>query len=257
MGRSYVRDRSGSSVRLSLLVLHWSRLPGWLMMVKMARTGRKRPKPPGRDTRFRKLRALACFQEVYDRICAGWPLAQVARFIQEERKEYTSISHHGLEQQLAEFRKNMPPGDLVQKRFPDVFDQAKEKVEASIDELEELEELYRIQMHRIGIDFSTEKGIKKLMPSMTAEIREARNLLKDMAELKMELGILGRAPKGVDVNVGVEVEANLSNEVLAKFGDGAVQEVLQDAESRRKVMGIVERFMKLPAPSSSSSEGSN
>jgi hypothetical protein len=217
------------------------------MMVKMAR--RSRPKPPGRSTRFKKLRSLGCFQEVYDRLCAGWPLAQVARFIQEERREYTSISRTGLEQQLAEFRKQMPPGDLVQKRFPDVFDKAKEAVEEGIDELKELEELYRIQMHRIGVDFATEKGIGKLMPSMTAEIREARNLLKDMAELKLEMGVLGRAPQGVNVNVGVEVEATLTEDVMARFGDGAVKKVLQDPESRRKVMGVVERFMKLPAPS--------
>jgi hypothetical protein len=212
---------------------------------------RPRAKPPGRDTRFKKLRSLACYQEVYERICAGWPLAQVARFIQEERKEYTEISRRGLEQQLIEFRKQMPPGDLVQKRFPEVFDKAKEAVEEGIDELAELEELYRIQMHRIGVDFATEKGIGKLMPSMTAEIREARAILKDMADLKLEMGVLGRAPKGVDVNVGVEVEATLAEGVMAQFGDEAVQKVLEDPESRRKVMGVVERFLKLPAPSGS------
>lgn len=220
------------------------------MMVKMAKR-RPTAKPPGRSTQFKKLRALACYQEAYERICAGWPLAQVARFIQEERREYTEISRRGLEQQLTEFRKQMPPGDLVAKRFPEVFDQAKEKVETSINELSELEELYRIQMHRIGVDFATEKGIKKLLPSMTAEIREARAILKDMAELKLEMGILGRAPKGVDVNVGVEVEATLTEGMMAQFGDTAVQKVLEDPESRRKVMGVVERFLKLPALSAS------
>jgi len=215
------------------------------MMVKMAK--RKRSKPLGRDTRFKKLRAMGCYQEVYDRICAGWPLAQVARFIQEERKEYLTISRHGLEQQLAEFRKTMPPGDLVQKRFPDVYDKAKEAVEEGIDELKELEELYRIQMHRIGVDFATEKGIKKLLPSMTAEIREARQLLETMANLKLEMGVLGRVPRGVDLNV--EVEATLTEDIAAKFGSGDVQKVLGDPESRRKVMGVVERFLKLPAAS--------
>jgi hypothetical protein len=233
-----------SSEALSALC-SWLSLPGCPMMVKM---GKKRSlKPPGRETRSKKLRALSCYQEVYERICAGWPLAQVARFIQEERHEYTAISRHGLEQQLADFRKTMPPGDLVAKRFPEVFDQAKEAVVQGIDELKELEELYRIQMHRVSVDFATEKGIGKLMPSMTAEIREARNLLESMANLKMEMGVLSRAPKGVDVSVGVEVEATLSEDLMARFGDGAVGKVLQDPESRRKVMGVVERFLKLPA----------
>lgn len=208
---------------------------------------KKRPQPPGRDNRFRKLRSLACYQEVYDRLCAGWPLGQVARFIQEERNEYKEISRHGLEQQLTEFRKQMPPGDLVQKRFPDVFEAAKDKIEKGIDELAELEELYRIQMHRVGVDFSTEKAIKKLLPSMTAEIREARQLLESIANLKLEMGVLQRAQRGVNVNVGVEVEASLTDETAARFGDVAVRAVLEDPESRRKVMGVVERFMKLPA----------
>jgi len=211
----------------------------------VGRMRRPKRKPPGRDTRFQKLRALKCYQEVYDRICAGWPLAQVARFIQEERGEYTIISRHGLEQQLTEFRKQMPPGDLVQKRFPDVFDKAKDQLKKQVDELEELEELYRIQMRRVEIDFNTEKNIGKLLPSMTGEIREARQILESLANLKMEMGVLGRAARGVDVNV--EVEATLTEDVMARFGDGAVGKVLENPESRHKVMGVVERFLKLPA----------
>ena len=211
-------------------------------------------KPRGRDTKFQKLRSLVCYQEVYERICAGWPLAQVARFIHEERQEYLEVSRNRLEQQLSEFRKQMPPGDLVRTRFPEVFDKAKEAVEEGINELQELEELYRIQMHRIGVDFATEKSIRKLLPSMTAEIREARNLLKDMAELKMDMGVVARAPKDMKMHVGVEVETSIKEDVLAKFGDGAVGKVLSNAESRRKVMGAVERFLRLPASSSSSDD---
>lgn len=206
-----------------------------------------RPKPASREHRFQKLRALNCYQEVYDRLCAGWPLGQVARFIQEERGEYKQISRSSLEQQLTAFRKQMPPGDLVQKRFPEVFEEAKEKVEKSLNELAELEELYRIQMHRVGVDFKTEQAIKKLLPSMTAEIREARQLLESIANLKLEMGLLRRAERGVNVSVGVEVEGSLGDGTAARFGDAAVRAVLEDPESRRKVMGVVERFMKLPA----------
>ena len=208
---------------------------------------RKRPVPLGRSMRFQKLKALSCYQEMYDRICAGWPIAQVARFIQQERNEYTEITQRGLEQQLVEFRKQMPPGDLVQKRFPELYDKAKDKVEEGIDELAELEDLYRIQMARIKIDYATEKGIKKLLPSMTGEIREARQILETITNLKMDLGVLDRARRGVDVNVDVDVDATLTGEVVGRFSDDGVNEVLNNPESRRKVMGVVERFMKLPA----------
>jgi hypothetical protein len=177
-------------------------------------------------------------------LCSGWGLRELARFIQEERKEYTEISRTGLEQQLLEFRKAVPAGHLVQKRFPKVYDDARDKVQEGIDELNELEELYRIQMHRIGVDFGNEKKIKKLMPSMTSEIREARQLLESMANLKMELGLSSRASKSVDVNV--EVEAKLTEDV-AEFANPAVQQVLEDPESRRKVEGVVHRILKLAA----------
>lgn len=204
---------------------------------------RRRAGPTGRDQRFQKLRALGCFDEAYERICSGWPITQVARFIQDERREYTDISRKGLEQQLTEFRKSIPATHLVAKRFPDIFDKALERVEEGIDELEELAELYRIQKNRIAIDYKTEKSIHKLLPSMTAEIREARQILESMSTLKMDLGINHRAPKNVDVSGTVELDAPIS---VSQFGSERVQKVLDDPESRRRVAGVMERFMKLP-----------
>jgi len=78
---------------------------------------------------------------MYERICSGWPATEVARFIQEERKEYTDATRTQLEFQLRAFRQTIPAGHLVAKRFPDVYDEAAETVEQSLDELEELEEL--------------------------------------------------------------------------------------------------------------------
>lgn len=207
----------------------------------------KSAKPVSRDNRFKKLKSLKCFNEVYQRICAGWGMSEVARFIQDERNEYTDVSRQGLVQQLCEYRKTIPAGDLVKKRFPEVYDQAKEEVEKGIDEIKELEELYRIQMHRIGTDFATEKKIGKLMPSMTSEMREARQTLESLANLKMELGLTNRASKKVNVEVGVEVEGEDAGEraLAEQFTSPAVREVLTNPEQRRRVMGTVERFLKL------------
>jgi hypothetical protein len=122
-------------------------------------------------------------------------------------------------------------------------------MEAGLNELEELEELYLIQKARIGIDTATEKTIKKLLPSMTGEIREARQILESMATLKMDMGLIQRAAKpGSGLNVSVEVEAKLHEEVSAQFGSPDVRAVLDSPESRRRVMGVVERFLKLPKP---------
>lgn len=200
-------------------------------------------KPKSRADHFERLRSLKCYDEVYKRICAGWPATQLARFIQEERNEYTQASQKQLERLLREFRQKIPPGDLVAKRFPEVFEDAKDKIEQGLDEIAELEELYRIQMHRVGIDLVTETKINKLLPSMTSEIKEARQILESLAELKMDLGIHQRAANKVDVNVEGEVSARLETD-LTQYPD-SVQGVLDDAEKRRRLHGLVGRFLQL------------
>lgn len=202
-----------------------------------------RVKPKSRAERYEKLRSLKCYEEVYNRICSGWPATELARFVQDERHELQNISNTALEHLIRDFRATIPAGDLVAKRFPEVFEDAKDALEYGLDELTELEELYRIQMHRIGIDFKTETKINKLMPSMTSEIREARQLLESIAELKMDLGVHQRAPEEHNVNVDGQVDARLTAD-LEKYPD-AVKKVLEDPESRRRVQGIVGRFLQL------------
>jgi hypothetical protein len=212
---------------------------------------RKSIQPRSRGARFKKLRALRCYREVYARLCDGWTIAETARFIHDERAEYKEISRTGLEGILTDFRsEQIPAGDLVRKRFPEVYDAAKEKMDKGIDEVTELEELYRIQMHRISTDFATEKKIGKLLPSMTSEIKEARQLLESIANLKMEMGLSSRAPHKHEhaVAVGVEVDGIPDEGPAGQFASTAVKEVLGNPESRHRVQGVVERFLKLKAP---------
>ena len=206
--------------------------------------GRRPVKPVSRSARFEKLRAMRCFDLVYERIRQGWPMTEVARYIQEDRQEYTDVSSAALIAILGDFRKTIPPGELVAKRMPDVMVEAKERIEEALDEVEELEKLYRMQMDRVSMEVATEKKINKLLPSMNSEIKEARQILESIATLKMEMGIKTRAP--VQHNVDVEVHERLGADLTQKFGSAAAAKVLESAESRRKVSGIVERFLKLP-----------
>ena len=199
-------------------------------------------KPTSRATGHDKIRSLKCYEEVYKRICGGWAATELARFIQEDKKELTDISRSQLAQNLRSFRQKIPAGDLVAKRFPQVFQDAKESLEYGLDELAELEDLYMLQMQRVGIDFKTEQAIGKLMPSMTSEIREARQILESIAELKMELGIHQRAPEQHNVSVEGQVEARLETD-LEKYPEG-VKKVLENPESRRRVQGLVDRFLQ-------------
>jgi hypothetical protein len=200
-----------------------------------------RVKPRNRETRFVKLRSLKCFQEMHDRILQGWPLPEVARFIQEDNDEYTDVTRDGLVVVLKEYRQSIPPAQLIAPRMPPVFKKAAEEVREGLDELKELEELYRKQMKRIEIDMQTESKINKLLPTMTQEMRVAGELLGRIADLKMDLGLSQR-------HLGtMNLDGKLTAEIAGRFGSEAVAQVAQNPESRRKVLGLAERLLQLAA----------
>jgi hypothetical protein len=198
----------------------------------------KRIKPLSRETRFLRLRGLKCFQEVHQRLLEGWAPSKVAEFIQEECKEYTDVGRPSLESQLKEYRASLPPGDIVKERLPRFHAQQAEKVEEGFDELAEMEKLYKMQMKRIELDFKTEQNIGKLMPSMTQEMRAAREILSDIAQLKMDLGVNKRHLGEVDVRA----------KVIAEIGsryDATVTKAMESPESRRKLLGLADKFLSL------------
>lgn len=203
---------------------------------------RRRPMPNvrtvSRDSRFGKLRALKCFNEIHERILAGWSMAQVAKFVQEDRDEYTDTTHGALASILQDYRDSIPRAELVSRRMPNVFHKAAEEVEKGIDELKELEKLYQCQMERIQIDLTVEKQIKKLFPTMTNEVRLARDILSTYAQLKMDLGLATRHLGHLDV------DATLVADVAGRYGKQSVARVVQDPESRRRVLGIAEKLLE-------------
>ena len=205
----------------------------------MGSTARRRIRPVSRETRFLRLRSLKCFKEAHERLVEGFSASTVAEYIQQERKEYTDITPQSLEAQLTEYRASLPKGEFVQKQAPRFFEKAAKGVEEGFDALSEMRKLYKIQIERIEIDLTHERGMKKLMPqSMTQEMRAAREILHDIAELEMDLGVNQR-------NLGkVDIEARVVSDVASRY-DPAVGEAMKSPESRRKLLGIAERFLSL------------
>jgi hypothetical protein len=200
-----------------------------------------RVKSVSRDAKFAKVKRLRCYEEVYSMILDGFPMSEVARVIQEDRKEYTDITRGSLITVLNDFRASIPKTELISRRMPKVMIDAKERVAEGLDELKEMEKLFLLQMDRIGIDAATEKKIRKLMPSMTQEIRTAREILANYADLKMDLGLATR-------HMGkLQVDGNFVAGVAGRYGSEAVEKVLADPESRRKVLGAAQRLLQLSA----------
>lgn len=202
-----------------------------------SRARKNRIRPVSRETRFLRLRSLKCFEVVHQRLLDGWAVSQVADYIQRDCSEYTDVGRPSLETILNEYRASLPAAEVV-KKLPHFFAKTVQKVDAGLDELAEMEALYRKQLERIEIDLKTEKNIGKLLPSMTQEMRAAREILSDIAQLKMDLGLNQR-------NLGkMEVEAKVVAEVAQKY-DSKVVKAMESPDSRRKLLGIAERFLAL------------
>jgi hypothetical protein len=194
---------------------------------------------------------LDCFQEVKKRLADGWTVASVVKFIQEERKEYTDITPQSLRTHLQEYRSTLSQDELGVTALTHPALMAKAAVEKAaieaprvargMDVLFELEQLYDLQMERIRIDFSKEKMIGKTFPSNCQEIRTAREILHEYAELQMDLGVANRHLGQLDVNTQITAD------ITARYGKPIVAEMLASPDSRRKVLGVVEKMLQLGA----------
>jgi len=198
-----------------------------------------RIKPVSRETRFVRLRSLNCFAAFHQKVLDGFQPIDIAQYVQKEAGEYADVTEASLAAIIALYRESLPP-ILLSAKVPRVNAAAAERVREGLDELAEMEKLYTMQLERIQIDFTTEKNINKLMPSMTQEMRAGREILADIAKLKMDLGLNER-------HLGkMEVDAQIMTDVSKRY-DESVGKTLTSPESRRKLLGIAERFLSIAA----------
>lgn len=167
-------------------------------------------------------------------------MPEIARFIQEDKNEYTHATRISLTQVLQRYRDTIPKNQLYAKRIPESFQKAQLEVSEGIDEIAELEKLYRLQMERIGIDGKLEKTIGKLTTTMGQEVRIAREILGNIADLKMDLGLSTRHLGQVDVEATVTHQDEI-------YGKESIKKVAADPEKRRKVLNVMERMLALPS----------
>jgi len=176
---------------------------------------------------------------VHDRVCKGWPLSDVARYIQDDCEEYTDAVHSTLAKVLQNYRDSIPPGERAKYALPKSHRDAIAEVEEDIDEIKELIKLYRRQEDRLDIDGGVEKKIGKLLPTMTQEVRATAEILNRIAQIKMDLGVNERHLGTVDI------EANLIAGVDQKYAGTDVSTVLSDPKKRRRLLSIAEHAMAI------------
>lgn len=170
---------------------------------------------------FKDLKAMPCFDEFDKKVKAGIALEEVGRWLQEDMFQQMDIKRESLVRKLYRYKSSLPPAEIV-KEPPVYVQKAIEKMTRGVNEIEELEKLYLLQLKRISIDAETESKINKLFSSTGGEIKIAADLLNSMMEKKMELGILSKAPEQLEVtgNFGVSnlLSEDTDEQTKAKIG---------------------------------------
>ena len=185
------------------------------------------------------LKATHCFPEVERRVRLGWSSSDLSRMIQDEYGELGHLSDKYLKKLIDNYRQEIPPAELAMTSGNSKVSRgAQRKMATGLNELEELEKLYEMQMKRIDIDVDNEKKINKLFPTTGREVFVAMKLLKQSADLKASLGIYKR-------QLGtVEVTAQGAIEVGQRYDEG-IGQILAEPDSRRKVASMVDTLLKL------------
>lgn len=182
-----------------------------------------------------KFHALVCYPELRAKVTQGVPIPEVARWLQEEQKQYTDVTRESLTRMLYRFKQRIPPAErekISPRAAQELLDKERERIAFKVEPVIELEKLYLKQMERIGIDTAHEKDIGKLFGSTSNEMRLAMDMLVKLQALQADaLGEQGGSKGGVD-------PTQFSMTLAMHSSRPGVQKVVQSAESRRKVLGV-------------------
>jgi len=201
----------------------------------------KRPsvkRPSG--NKFKKLKEMRCFKYMDRRIRAGYPLIDIARYVQQDREEYTDVKEDSLVAVLSEFREAIPPGEIVAQQMPQAFAKAEKKLEDGIDELTEMADAYRLQKLRVvGFQMQEEDfGLALPNRQLTGDIELLMKMLKVSLDMKMDLGMTKR-------HLGeMSMESRVFEMAKERFGE-KVAKTLSDSQSRRKIISLVDKIKRV------------
>lgn len=197
----------------------------------------------------RRLTDLKCWPEVQQKIRAGEKSGAIAKWIQNEAKELLELKTDSVRRSVARERELMAVGDSLpeQKKAREEIEKLRKDVEAAresdvtdkskkrkiLDILDEVGTLYELQMDRVRAGRKVETTMGYLIRTMTADVAEAREILKFALEVQGEMGISKRRPE--------ELPDSKKYEALTYEARKRVLQAIEMVKSRLRVQEIEDR----------------
>jgi len=193
-----------------------------------------------RSVPFERVKTLKCHQEVYERLCAGYPCPEVARYIQEDEGEYLDVGRRSLAEILRQYADREIVGvDLIAPRLPHLVVKAQKEFSDRMEDLRRLERAYEALLYRFDLAHGEERRNGRVNADVDRQAKVLLDYVSRMHDIKMDLGLTGSRDLGT-----LTVSAERLAEIRDKYGDGAAR-AFADPVSRAKVLGLLKRVMRL------------
>lgn len=193
-----------------------------------------------------KLEKMQCWAKAKNMLESGIPVKEVARYIQEDAKEYTDATRATLASVLYKWVSDRA-NDFIRDQAPVAHMGMFNKVQ-DLDTQNLFNLALAIHMDRIMLDYTTEKRIKKSISGNTTALRVLTEMLKakSMTEHK-EFERLREFTKGGGSTEGNGVDidnmAKLKAGYAAKFGD-SIADIIFNPDSRRRIINALEKVKR-------------
>jgi hypothetical protein len=189
---------------------------------------------------------------VQQKIRAGEKSGAIAKWIQGEARELSELKLDSVRRSVARERELMAVGDTLpeQKKAQEEIERLRKEIDAAkeadvtdkskkrkiLDILDEVGGLYELQMERVRAGRNVEIKMGYLIRTMTADVAEAREILKFALEVQGEMGISKRRPD--------ELPDSKKYEALTYEARKRVLQAIEMVKSKLKVQEIEDRVDK-------------
>ncbi len=198
----------------------------------------REPIKPEEDYDIQLLKELNCFEQIDDLIKNGSKYDEIIKVIR-DNNELVDLEDDEIKRIIKKYKDSLAPAEVVKIVAPNKWLDTIRKIDNFVNELEELNRLYLLQMERIAIDFQNEKRIGKLFKTTGTEVWYAMKILETMANLKMDMGFVKRDLGRLDIREAIM-------QVETKYGEIPNKEkiinIIKNPESRDKLLTIVKKL---------------
>jgi len=189
--------------------------------------------------KFAKIRALKCYRYVRRLLADGMPARRVARYIQEDRLEYTDVKQSSLATMLADFRQSEMALEVLAPWQPRVIESAGQTFSDRLQGIKRLDKLYKQLEYRMEVAVAEEDVDRGRDTHIDKQAKMLAEIILKQHQIAMDLGLTGSRDLGT-----LTISPEMREEIARKWGERVAQ-TTDDPVSRGKILAAVNLAYKL------------